>query len=73
MLPTYTYLYGFTKREATQVLSKPYRQALKIKLQAAKDLDNRLHAPAYSEQDTARIANVQNAIHLNEELLEELV
>ena len=71
-LPTYTYLYGFTKEEVQSLAETPYREAIEYKIRAAKALNVRLLQGTYIDSDTNRINAVQKAIKFNETLLEEL-
>ena len=71
-LPTYTYLYGFTKEEITSLAAIQYEAALHIKINAAKALLSRLLYKPFQAQDSTRINDVAKAKTFNEELLPEL-
>ena len=72
MLPKYTYYYGFSKDEVIKLAEMPYKEALELKINAAKGLAERLLQGSYIDSDTNRVNAVQKAIKFNQELLEEL-
>lgn len=71
-LPKYTYYYGFTKEQIIALADTSHKQALETKIEAGKELLNRLLSKHFMEQDTTRCNDVGKAIKFNESLIDEL-
>jgi len=71
-IPTYTYLYGYTKEQVIELKDLKHDEALHKKIRDAKALASRLLDKDYMEIDDYRVNRVLEAVEHNEELLDEL-
>lgn len=72
-LPTYTYLYGYTKAQVTELATMPYQEALRHKITHGRALLTRLLEVHYMDQDSSRINVILAAVKFNEQLIQELL
>ena len=68
----YQYLYGFTQAQIQSIETIPYKAALRIKIQAAKNLARTLNNTHYMARDNHRVTAILKAIDFNKSLIEEL-